>query len=58
MPDFVPVHRPAMDDVAVTLLAVDLFLEKVPDEVLNREDATSWASTDATWSGTWSRSAA
>jgi len=27
----------AMDDVAVTLLAVDLFLERIPDEVLNQK---------------------
>ena len=36
VPDFVPVLG-AMDDVAVTLLAVDLFLERIPDEVLNQK---------------------
>jgi len=36
VPDFVPVLG-AMDDVAVTLLAVDLFLERIPDELLNQK---------------------
>ncbi len=36
VPDFVPVLG-AMDDVAVTLLAVDLFLERIPDELLTQK---------------------
>jgi len=36
VPDFVPVLG-AMDDVAVTMLAVDLFLERIPDDVLNQK---------------------
>jgi len=36
IPDFVPVLG-AMDDVAVTMLAVDLFLERIPDELLNQK---------------------
>jgi len=36
VPDFVPVLG-AMDDVAVTLLAIDLFLERIPDDLLDQK---------------------
>lgn len=36
VPDFVPILG-AMDDVAVTLLAIDLFLERIPDELLDQK---------------------
>ena len=44
IPDFVPIIG-GLDDVVVVVLAVDLFLDGVPTEVLD-EKIERWASTD------------
>ena len=54
VPDQIPVLG-GLDDLVVVVLAVDLFIDGVPDELLAREARSSSASTGRHSTTTWPR---